>query len=162
MRKNRERGSAMVEFALVSIPTIILFISLVQLSLTLWQYHTMAYAIREAIRYASTKGPGCWYSGNSCGTTIGTIALKIANSGLGMQTSQLNVTFTSTAGSTSCNPLSTCTSSTTSWPPASVAAGSSISIAATYPYNVIFLPLYGTPIVSSGSLSAGTQASILI
>ena len=41
----------MVEFALAGTGTMLLFISTIQLSLGMWNYHTLAYGVHEATRY---------------------------------------------------------------------------------------------------------------
>ena len=53
MKKRGQRGSAMVEFALAGVGSMILFISTVQLTIGMWNYHTLAYAVHEATRYAA-------------------------------------------------------------------------------------------------------------
>ena len=68
--RKKETGSTTIEFALGGVSLLILVVSLVQMSLAMWSYHTLAYAVREGARYASTKGIGCTYTGNSCSVTV--------------------------------------------------------------------------------------------
>jgi len=118
-RKNRQRGSAMVEFATAGIASTLLLISTFQLAMIMWNYHTMAYALHEATRYASVRGVNCTKPGNTCSTTIGALATKIKTLSIGIPAGTVNVSFTTDSGAvTNCNPLSSCLTSTTVWPPA--------------------------------------------
>ena len=163
--RRKEQGKALLEFALAGIPLILMIISVLELCLAMWSYHTLAFAVREAARYASTKGAGCSYTGNSCGVTVANIAQQIANSAVGLSTSQLNATLTSTAGSVTCNPLSSCSSNNTAWPPSSAnAAGSIISITGYYPVNTslvfLFIPYTRSLTIGNLTLPASSQVTM--
>lgn len=163
--KRSEEGVSTVEFALVGVALLLLIVSLVQISLAMWNYHTLAYAVREGARYASTKGRGCLYPGNSCSVTVGNVAQEIAAAGLGLDSTQLNVSLTSSDGTvTSCNPVSNCYSSSTMWPPYTNGAdkpGQTIAISAQYPASILFLPIFGTVQIASITLKASSQQLIL-
>jgi Flp pilus assembly protein TadG len=137
--RRSQRGSAMVEFTLAGIASMFLMISTVEMSRGMWNYHTLAYAVREAARYATFHGKGCTNAGNSCTVTVGNIATQIANAAIGVDVSQLNVTLTTSSGaSTNCNPLNTCYADATVWPPATNndnAPGGSITISAKYSFQ---------------------------
>jgi hypothetical protein len=118
MRKNRRRGSAMVEFATAGIASTFILISTFQLAMIMWNYHTMAYAIHEATRYAAVRGYNCTKPGNTCSTTIGGLANKIKSLGIGIPSGTVSVSFKTDSGAvTTCAPLSSCFSNTTVWPP---------------------------------------------
>jgi Flp pilus assembly protein TadG len=104
--RRNQTGRSLIEFTLVGIPLILILISVIDMSIAMWDYHTLAYAVREGARYASTKGQGCTYSGNTCGITVANVAQQIASAGLGLVPGQLKVTLTSSAGSVTCNPVS--------------------------------------------------------
>lgn len=152
--RRREQGTAVLEFALAGIPLLLMIISIFELCLAMWSYHTLAFAVREGARYAAIKGQGCSYTGNSCGVTVGTIAQQIATAGAGLSPAVLNVTLTSAAGSISCNPLNSCYSNTTAWPPSSSSAnvaGSAITVSGTYAVNTSLVFLF----IPTGSLKIG-------
>jgi hypothetical protein len=134
--QNSSRGSAMIEFTLAGLAAIILLISTFQLSLGMWNYHTLAYAIHQSTRYVAVKGVGCTSAGNTCSVTVGTIANRIAAVGIGVPSNQVNVTFTTDSGvSTICSPLNTCFANATVWPPAANSdnqVGKRITIAAKF------------------------------
>jgi len=163
-RKN-ETGATTIEFAFGGVSLLILVVSLVQMSLAMWSYHTLAYAVREGARYASTKGIGCTYTGNSCSVTVSNVAQKIAAAGIGLLPSQLSVTLTSSAGDVSCNPVSNCYSNTTVWPPSSPGSanqvGKPVKLTASYPVRVLFLPILGSLQTAAPTLQATSQQLIL-
>ena len=84
-RKQRQRGSAMIEFTLVGIPMIFLLISIFEMSRAMWNYHTLAFAIREGTRYAVVHGSGCSTDPrNSCQATVAQVAQRIQDAGIGL------------------------------------------------------------------------------
>jgi Flp pilus assembly protein TadG len=118
IRKKSQRGSTMVEFSLAGIPMIFVLISAVQMALGMWQYETLAYAVKTGAQAVVSKGQGCTTGGNSCGTTVGVIATAISRAAIGISPDDLNVTLVTASGAiTSCNPIRTCLSSSTAWPP---------------------------------------------
>ena len=111
------RGSAMLEFAFTGIPVMFFLISTIQLSLGMWQYHTLDSALQQAGRYIAVRGRGCTQNGNTCSVTVGTIAQKVATYAVGMPTSGISVVLTPPGGSaTTCSPLSSCFTNASVWP----------------------------------------------
>jgi hypothetical protein len=111
-------------------------ISIAEMSRGAWLYHSQAYAVNEGTRYVVVRGADCQLNGNTCSVTVGQIATQIANAGIGLVPSQWNVTLSSASGNVSCNPLSSCLSNNTTWPPSSDnAAGKGVAIAGAYPFN---------------------------
>jgi TadE-like protein len=169
MHKTRrtEKGGTLIEFTLVGIPLVLILVSLIEMCIAMWSYHTLAYAVREGARYASTKGQGCTYTGNTCSVTVGTIAQQIASSGIGLIPAQLNLDLISAAGDVPCHPISSCYSTTTIWPPSSSLAnipGSTISVSGTYPVQtnlvIMFFPKTGGSQMSAVTLAASSQQII--
>ena len=75
----------MIEFTLVGIPMIFLLISIFEISRAMWNYHTLAFAIREATRYAAVHGSGCSTDPhNSCQATVAQVAQRIQDAGIGL------------------------------------------------------------------------------
>jgi Flp pilus assembly protein TadG len=118
MRANRTRkGSALLEFTLVGIPLIFTLISIFEISRAMWNYHTLAFAMKEGTRYVVVHGFDCTDNGNTCAITVGQVAQKIRDSGIGLDPALLRVTLTSQANPpVNCNPLSSCLNSGTTWP----------------------------------------------
>jgi len=136
-RRKNQAGSAVVEFTLACIPTVFLILSVVSVSMTMFNYETLADAVKQAARFAAVHGQGCTQNGNSCTTTIGSIATVITNYDASIPANKVNVTFTSFSGAqTQCNPLSTCLTSSSQWPPTSNydnVPGNTVTITASYP-----------------------------
>jgi len=161
----KERGGALVEFVLAGIPLVLMLTSMVQLSLAMWNYHTLSFAVGEGARYAATHGQGCTYTGNSCSVTVANVAQQIAAAGVGLAPGRLNITLASTAGSITCNPLNSCYSNGAVWPPSGANTyGSAISVSGYYPAPpllFIFLPSIGSVLnFSAVTLAASSQQII--
>lgn len=157
--RKRQLGTAIVEFAVAAAVPILMVVATMQICLAMWSYETLQRAVSEGTRYSSTKGPGCSYTGNSCTVSIGTITSRIASTGIALNPASLNVTLTSTAGSVSCAPITTCYTNTALWPPSTVNQGSAISITATYPVSAIIIPGGGG--ISSSTVSATSGALVM-
>ena len=139
-RKIRERrGSTLVEITLVGVPMLFVLISTFEMGRGMWIYHSVAYAVKEATRYASVHGASCTTSPNSCGVTVGNIATVLKNAGPALIPNQLTVTFTPAAGTPISGTLATLLTNATAWPPSSPsgtnAIGQPITIAAKYPFR---------------------------
>jgi Flp pilus assembly protein TadG len=133
MRRHR-RGSAILEFVLTGIPLMFVWISIVQLSLEMWHYHTLQYAVKAAGAYVAHKGSAYVSAGNTA-KTISDAAAVLRDSAIGMPTTSLQVTWTSGATSVTCY-LNNCLTNTTTWPPtATSSAGSTFTIKADYVFN---------------------------
>jgi hypothetical protein len=139
VRRNRQRGSAAIEFSLAGIASIFLLICTFQLSMGMWNYHTISNAAHETSRFLAVKGENCVMPGNSCFVRIGAIAAKFKYHALGIPADQVILTLTTNSGaSTTCSPLSTCLADATIWPPASNQdnkVGSRITVSAAYRFR---------------------------
>jgi len=136
MRRERRRGSQIVEFTLASIPLIFFLIGIFGVGIGMWGYHSVAAGVKNAARVASVRGPGC--AGKPCATTIGYYAQMMLSSGVpGAST----VNFTSAGGNASCETLSACVEDPTVWPSkATTNLGSDVTISATFPFQAL-LPM---------------------
>jgi Flp pilus assembly protein TadG len=133
----RRRGSVTVEFAMVGIPLIFALISTVEMSRGMWMYHNQAFAVHQGVRYAVVHGASCAATGNSCTVTVGNITTVIANNGVGLAPSSWNVSLISASGNNNvtCNPLSSCLTNSTVWPPSpDNKVGTNVAISSTYPF----------------------------
>ena len=159
--RRKRRGSAMVEFVLAGIPVIFILISIFELSRGMWTYHTMAYAVREGVRYAAVHGKGC-ASPNTCQVTIGQITTVIKAAGAGLPPSTTVVTFTPASGSASSATMTSQLTSTTVWPPSAAnAPGQNIKIKVSYPFRT-FLAVFWTGaggVNDSGVFNLGASSS---
>ena len=133
---------AAIEFAMATIPMIFITVSILEMSLESWKFHSMAYAIEVAARYACQHGRTCSKNGNACTIEVENVAKLISNQAPALDPSLLDVTLKTHATTTTCNPLNTCFTNTTQFPNSTDnGVGLDITITATYPMNNP-LPIY--------------------
>jgi Flp pilus assembly protein TadG len=173
MTKNRRRqkGNSLLEFTLVGIPLIFVWISIVQMAIGMWHYHSLQYAVKMAGAYASVHGASCSRPGNSCAIQIKDAAAVLQRSSPGAAAST-SVTFRTympdhaTASPTvvTCT-LSDCLTNMTPWPPTGWGEpGYEIDIKAVYTYSsglAMFIPGSGSVRFGVYNLSASTRQPIV-
>jgi Flp pilus assembly protein TadG len=125
--RRRERGATTIEMTFVGIPLILTLVSIFEISRGMWIYSTLAYAVKDGVRYASVHGVNCVNNPpgvtNSCEIHISDVATTIQNAGVGLDPATTTLTFTPAVSGTPCTlgPASTsgtCLSLTsTVWPP---------------------------------------------
>ena len=135
IRRRGQRGSAMVEFVLTGIPMVFIWISVVQMALGMWHYHTLQYAVKAAGAFVSRRGAS-WVNSGNPQPRIADAAAVLAYSAIGMPTSSISVTFTPESGSATTCTLNNCLTNTTVFPPlAASGVGSQFTIKANYQFN---------------------------
>ena len=124
----------MLEFALTSIPLVFVLFSVVWMGIGMWEYHTLTEAVNATARSAAVHGAGC--AGQTCATTVDTVARQLAAAAVGIPAGLLTVTLTSSASTVSCSPLNNCYGNSAAWPSLSgnVAGSTNISVAATFQF----------------------------
>lgn len=88
------RGSQMIEFALMGIPFVFLIIAIVQMSIGMFTYNTLASAVDLGTRYASAHPTG----------TVDAVAQQIINNSPGLLSNKLNLVMKGTTGGAAGNP----------------------------------------------------------
>jgi hypothetical protein len=124
--RSRRRGQSMLEFTLVGIPLMFVLISIFEISRGMWVYHTLAYAVKEGVRYAIVHGENCTQNGNNCAASIATIAQKIQDAGVGIDTGTGKTLLTFKSGGVGNPPTfattdtcflgDTCSANVAQWP----------------------------------------------
>ncbi len=141
-RRRSQRGGAMIEFTLTGIPLMFIMISIVQMSIGMWHYHTLQYAVKEAGAYLAIHGSSTGYcKSNTC--QIQNVATVMKNDAIGIPPSSMTVTFTpvsstdhATTGTAYSCRLDNCVTDTTTWPISGYnAIGSEFEIKAVYTWN---------------------------
>ena len=102
-RKSRS-GNTLIEFSLLGIPIVFITMTIVSVSIAMWQFHCLAYASEASAAYASVHGATCAQNGNSCSITIGNMATYFASQAIALPQSQVTVKFKDGSGTTTCNP----------------------------------------------------------
>jgi len=152
--RGARKGSTLLEFVLVGIPLIFILISIFEIARGMWTYQTLAYAVREGVRYAIMHGKGC-ASPNTCQVTIGNITGVIQSAGVGLDQDAVSVTFTPAIGTASSDTMRNQLASTTIWPPSTAnTPGQTVAISAKYQFKT-FLGVFwvgaGRPLNDSGT-----------
>jgi Flp pilus assembly protein TadG len=146
--RHSERGTTLLEFALVAIVLFMLIFGIIDFSRALSAYHFVANAAREGTRYASVRGADCTAPMANC--TAPQIQsylqtnLRTEAAGTGMDPSQLTVPTPLYAGSNTCpavgnNPLNN--------------PGCIVLVTVTYKFSFIFALLPVSPVNMSSTAS---------
>lgn len=159
MRTGKRTGSALLEFSLVGVPLIMISISILQMSIAMWQFYTLQHAIQSSCRYIVTHSRGCTTNGNTCGLTVGNVASMIAGQALALDPGKLNISLVTAAGTQSCNPVNTCNSNGSQFPSSTAnSVDQDVSITATYTVTeplVLFWP--GSALVRGSNFTLGAK-----
>jgi Flp pilus assembly protein TadG len=168
-------GQSLVEFTFVGIPLIFVLISVFEISRGMWMYHTLAYSVRDGVRYASVHGYNCTNNGNTCAVTMSEVAAVIRNAAVGLDPASTNLNFYTfpTSSTTKTQTGSQCTldtttnpcSATTTFPPPACNAPKAcqVEIDITTPFNSALAMLWpGAKPVSfaSGTLGATSADAV--
>ena len=152
IKQKRRKGNALIEFTLLGIPLLFITISIVGASIDMWEFHNLAYASDATARYITMHGATCSQNGNTCSITVGNIASFFKAQSIALDGTQVIMKLTDGSGTTTCNPVNSCTSSATVFPTAVYSGvGSDIFVRATYtlrnPIAMFWPPDVDTPSV---------------
>jgi hypothetical protein len=150
----------MLEMVLTTVPLLFVLISVIEMSIGMWQYHTLAGTVNSVIRTAAVHGAGC--AGQTCATTVDTVSRAIAGKAIGVPPGSMNVTLTSSASTVNCNPVSNCYGNNNYWPSLSgnTATSTDISISASYQFTPpIVLWFTGSRQVRFGTVTFSANAT---
>lgn len=150
------RGSHLMEFVLTSVPALFLMLSVFEVAVMMWEYHTLASAAQMTARYAIGQ--------SAANGTIGRTVTYLEQRASGLDPAQLNAKFKIGSNDpTSCTPVSNCASSSTAFPGSTV--GADITVTLTYPVNnplVMFWPgMNATSITGTLTLGATSLQRVL-
>jgi len=149
------RGNSLLEFTLVGIPMIFLPISTFEMARGMWIYHTLVNSVKVGARYASVHGRLCATAPNICTVTVSQVAAQVQNGGIGLDPTQLSLTFTTQGVAPASCFLSNCLSNSSGCPdPAGHSIGNTFEIDANYPFTSMIGMFW------PGSFSLGTMGTI--
>jgi Flp pilus assembly protein TadG len=134
----RQRGATMLEFTLVGIGLIFVFLSFFEVARGMWTYQTLSYAVREGARYSSVHGKDCTLNGANCTVTVSQIATVIRSAGVGLDPDNTSVSLTTNGGTATTDTITNLVNNYTgtNWPPSSdYAPGQNVKVTATYPFR---------------------------
>jgi hypothetical protein len=126
VHRRRRRGSNLIEFTLAGIPLIFVLVSIIEIARVMWAFHTVAYGVKEGVRFAQVHGINCVSvaTPNNCPTTIAQVTRVIRDAAVGLDPAQTSLTFT--PGTTDSTPTKCsmggagagdCPQLTGTWPP---------------------------------------------
>lgn len=139
IRRKRQRGSAMIEFALAGVPLLFIWTSTVQMSIGMWNFHTLQYACKAAGAYVQLHGATDGYcSSNTC--QVQNAAAVLANKMIGISASQVTASFYTVSSSDHLTKtlvktciVSNCESDSTNFP--NLATGGEFAIQLEYQFK---------------------------
>ncbi len=154
------RGSTMIEFTLLGIPGLFICISVVMSGIDMWQFFTLSYAAAETTRFVSVHGATCG-SPNSCLITRAQVAAYFESQALALNAASTVLKMTDGSGTITCNPVTSCPSSSTTFPATTNnAVGSNIVLIATYPIsNPLFMFWPGAGRVNPATYTLGASST---
>lgn len=164
---NRRRGATILEFSLIGIGLIFVFLSFFEIARGMWTYQTLAYAVREGARYSSVHGKDCTVNGASCQVTVSQIATVVLHAGPGLDPTTTTMTLTPATGTATTDTITnlmngTSIYATTNWPPSnSYAPGQLVKISATYPFRTFLSMLWmgGSGVQDSQVFTLGASST---
>jgi Flp pilus assembly protein TadG len=120
------KGSLLLEFTLLGIPVIFMTLSVFEVSMTMWQFHTLEQCAVSGARYVITHGSNC---SATCPITVGNVVTRITQMGIGLDPAKLSITLASASASTTYSPASSYLTNGTTFPPsADSTAGKDITV----------------------------------
>jgi Flp pilus assembly protein TadG len=132
----RERGSAMVETALVILPLLFCILAILEVGRAISNYHALASAVKRGARMAAVHGARCADASSSCQLSVSDLSAAIQQSAIGLDAAQLQLTFGGDAAPVSCNPVSVCAQNSAAWPASpGNAAGQTVTIQGVYNFK---------------------------
>jgi len=128
----RERGSAIVESALVLLIFVMLFLALSDVARMIYAYNELPYLAREGARYAAVHGSNSSSGALNCGQVI----THLKSMAAGLDPTQLTISVNGQTSASSSTALG--------------AAPGSTTVIVSYNLNPVFLKLLGSSTTVSG------------
>jgi Flp pilus assembly protein TadG len=159
-KRRSRRGASLIEFTMLGIPGIFLCTSVMCASINMWQFFTMSYAAEQTARYAAMHGASCG-SPNSCTITRANVASFFEAEAIALIPASTTLKLTDGSGTITCNPVSSCPSSSSQFPAAADnSVGSNITISVSYTItNPIIMLWPSAGIVSPSRFTLGATST---
>jgi Flp pilus assembly protein TadG len=145
------RGNSLLEFTLCAVPLLFAVLSLAQMSMGMWYYHSIAAAVKVTARTATTRGKYAAAAGRVL--SVGDTARLLARNAIGLAPEKLNARFQSNTTTLDCNPVSTCYANAGNWISLSGNdIGTDVTVTASYPFTAP-IPMW---VPQAGGVQFGT------
>jgi Flp pilus assembly protein TadG len=161
MRLKSDRGSSVIEMALVLVPLLFMLLSTLEMARCLWTYHTLAMAIKRGARFSAVHGARAVEAAAVNQKTIADVIQVIRYSGVGLEPGRMRLTFTAGDVSSVCETAVACASNSASWPaaPGNV-PGLAITIECRYAFQSVLSFLWPGQTANSFTLLARSREII--
>jgi Flp pilus assembly protein TadG len=149
LRRTEERGQAIVEFALVAVFLVVLVVSILEMSLFLYNYAVLTDAAKEGVRYAIVHGASGTNPSGPTGAAGTTSSWSACTSSSGGTTSVANAVKAFAAASlhdVSSMNINVC------YPDGNNNPGSGVQVNVSYPYSPLFLTNWASVTISASSV----------
>ena len=144
--RDRRRGSAIVEFAMVFIPFIALMLGVFELGRAMWTFHSLSAAVKRAARYMAVRGSSCSAESESCSSSVADVAEIIRKASLGLEPGRFRVTLAAGSQTIDCASLTSCLSDPTYWPATpNNSVGRQITIIGEYAFHTFVFSFWPGP-----------------
>ena len=144
--KRSEEGSALVEFAISASILFMVLFGIVEFSMGLYAFNFLAYATKDAARYAMVRGSNCSVLTN-CGVTNAQVQTFINSEGYPGITSAVTTTTTWTCETIPDPSLQNASCN---------APGDLVTVTATYPFTL------NVPFMSQSTLTFHSTSAMII
>lgn len=164
--RSQRRGATMIEFTMLGIPAIFLFLSIMSAAVDMWQFFTLSYAVGQTARYASVHGAGCTTGTNSCTITQANVASYFETQALALIPASTTMTMNDGSGVITCTPVTSCPSPTAVFPSSghNTAGANTVSVSASYTLTdpiAMFWPSAGSLIPRTWTVKAASTQEVL-
>jgi Flp pilus assembly protein TadG len=159
--RSRQRGNTVLEMAIIFLPLLLGTFSTFEVTRGMWMYHTLSAAIKSGTRYGTVHGADCLSAYSSCPATVKGVVGAIQQAGIGLDSSQLQLTLTAAGSTYTCASLSSCTADSTQWPPTNYnATGLPLTIRGVYSFRSIISSLWPGQTTASFTYTAEATENI--
>lgn len=166
-RRKRQRGAALVEYALTFIFSMALFLGIMEFGHALYAYHFVNNAAKEATRWATVNGANCSSDGSCNGTapmsngpaTSIDVNTYVQNHiPAGIDATKVTTTACGLADTAACaaSTPQVCTKAVGTQPATPNAPGCTVQVQVTYSFSFVF------PLIPGGPLSMSSTSDMII
>ncbi|MBI4908248.1 MAG: pilus assembly protein [Acidobacteria bacterium] len=160
-RRAGNRGSAVLELALVLLPFFFGVAVTMEVARWMWTYHTLTSATKAATRYAIVHGARCAEASADCIATVGDVSRLMLRNGVGLDGNNLQITLNAGQSTRTCSPAAHCLTDVSPWPAAGHnAAGLPVTITASYGFSSVLAVIWPGQTLNNLRLSAKSTEAI--
>lgn len=153
-RRNAERGTALVEFAIASVAVLTLILGVLDFSRALYSFHLVSEVARQGARHAIVNGSSSCAGGSPdpLQSWVSAQAPLVGSGSLTVTTTCSNTTACASSSSTNCSNASNCTASAAPYD----SSGCIVSVEVAYQFHFLI------PLVSLLTLPMTSTSTMVI